>query len=369
MSWDSVLGHDDVRQQFATAVAQQRLASTFLFLGPEGIGKRRFAKKLAETLLCPRAVDFQPCGQCPSCKQMRAGEHPDLEYVRRLPEKNQITLEQLIGDKANAQGLCQRISMKPYYGGRRIAILDDADDLRQEGANALLKTLEEPPPGAVILLIGTAEQRQLPTIRSRCQIIRFAPLDWNLVQRILVEQDLVSPPDMAERLARASGGSVQRALQLFGEEVLEFRDQWLEQLASCRVTANDFPKTLLGFVDRAGKDAVLRRRRLMEVAVWAADYYRLAAAAWLIGPQASALRDHPDHRLVELAQQGAQRWPGTAAGWSWALDRCLMIEPQVMANVHLTTLVETWLLDLNQCAAGRVPAIGSLTTASPLATP
>jgi len=168
MSWDTILGHDQVRQQFATAMAQDRLASTFLFLGPEGIGKRTFAWKLAQTLLCPRATDFHPCGTCPSCRQVLAGEHPDLEYVCRAADRNQITLDQLVGDKSDREGLCQKISMKPYYGGRKVAILDDADDLRQEGANALLKTLEEPPPQSVIILIGTAEQRQLPTIRSRC---------------------------------------------------------------------------------------------------------------------------------------------------------------------------------------------------------
>jgi len=367
MMWESVLGHDRVRRQFATALANDRLASTFLFLGPDGIGKRTFALKLAQTLLCPQAMDFHPCGVCPSCRQMLAGEHPDFEYLCRMPDRNQIMLEQLIGEKGDRDGFCHSIAKKPYYGGRKVAILDDADDLRHEGANALLKTLEEPPPKTVIILIGTAEQRQLPTIRSRCQIVRFAPLDWEEVQQILLQKDLVSPPDMAERLARSSGGSVQSALHLFGEDVLDFRTQWLEHLASGRVTEEGFIKSLQSFVERAGKEATPKRRRLMEVAAWAAEYFRQALAVLANGGPPPAMREFPDQELVRLAVAGAENWPGTMESMAVALDRCLLVESQVMANAHVVTLVESWLLDLNQAAHAKVPFYPSLATVSPLA--
>ncbi len=366
MSWDTILGHDRIRVQFATAMEQDRLASTFLFLGPEGIGKRTFALKLAQTLLCPKAVAFVPCGTCPSCRQLLAGEHPDFEYVNRLPDRNQIMLEQILGDKSDRPGLCHKIAMKSYYGGRKVAILDDADDLRQESANALLKTLEEPPAGSVIILIGTAEQRQLPTIRSRCQIIRFGVLSWQQVQQILEQKELVSPPDMTERLARSSGGSVQAALSLFGEEVLEFRLQWFQQLAGIVVTANDYVKTLQAFVDSAGKEATPRRRRLIAVALWAAEFYRLTATALATGGTSQALVQHSDQELVALARTCSERWPSGLEGLAVALDRCLMIESQVMSNAHLVTLVESWLLDLNQAALGQVPFYPSLATTGPL---
>lgn len=367
MSWDTVLGHDAVREKFATAVARERLASTFLFLGPAGIGKRTFALKLAQTLLCPRVQAFEPCGTCPSCRQVLAGEHPDFEYLCRPADRNQISLDQLIGDKSDRQGLCQKIAMKPFYGGRKVAILDDADDLRHEGANALLKTLEEPPPKSVIILIGTAEQRQLPTIRSRCQTVRFAPLDWPLVQRILIERELISPTDRAETLARCSGGSVQTAWHLFGDDVMEFRRQWLERLASTRVTGGDFVKALSSFVERAGKDAPPRRRRVIEVAHWAAELYRQAIAIHAYGGPTPAQQEYPDQELLQLAHACAQAWPGTLDGLTLALDRCLLIETQAMANAHMQTLIESWLLDLNQAAQGRVPAYPSLATFSPLA--
>ncbi len=280
MSWDKIYGHDEVRRRFQNAVENDRLASTFLFVGPEGIGKRKFAIQLAKTLLCRNQVNFLACDRCPSCKQVAAGEHPDLEIVQRPPDRNQIMLEQLVGDKSNREGLCQRIAMKPYFGERKVAILDDADDLRQEGANALLKTLEEPPAGSVIILIGTAVQRQLPTIRSRCQLVRFNRLTWQQVEQVLVENELISPPDHAQRLAKLSQGSVQQALDLFGEGILEFRTQLMDQLATMNLTNNDFPKTLLSFVDHAGKDAASKRRRIGMVAQWAAEFYRHLAIAY-----------------------------------------------------------------------------------------
>jgi DNA polymerase-3 subunit delta' len=367
MSWESILGHNRVRQQFALAMANDRLASTFLFLGPDGIGKRIFALKLAQTLLCPRASDFHPCGVCPSCRQLLAGEHPDFEYLCRLPDRNQIILEQLIGEKGDREGFCHSIAKKPFYGGRKVAILDDADDLRHEGANALLKTLEEPPPNSIIILIGTAEQRQLPTIRSRCQIVRFQPLNWEDVLQILLQKELVSPPDIAERLARSSGGSVQNALHLFGEDVLDFRLQWLEHLASGRATAEAFVKSMQSFVDRAGKESTPKRRRLIQVAAWAAEYFRQTLAVLANGRLTSTMNEYPDQELIQLAISGAQQWRGTLESMTVALDRCLMVESQVMANAHVAALIESWLLDLNQAAQAKIPFYPSLATISPLA--
>src|SRR6476660_3204784 len=173
-------GHDAIFDRFRRMIRAGRLASTFLFVGPPGIGKKSFALQLAQGLLCERRPEekLDPCGECASCAQVLAGTHPDVILVAKPADKNFIPLELLIGDKEHRmrQGLCYDISLKPFSGRRRIAVIDDADFLNQEGANALLKTLEEPPPKSLLILIGTSEQRQLPTIRSRCQVVRFSPL-------------------------------------------------------------------------------------------------------------------------------------------------------------------------------------------------
>ena len=117
-------------------------------------------------------------------------------------------------------------------GGRKIAIIDDADFLNAEGANCLLKTLEEPPPRSTLILIGTSPAKQLPTIRSRCQLIRFRPLATDVVAELLTSTGLVRDPAEARRLARYSEGSVQRAMELADPELWSFRGTLLERLSA-----------------------------------------------------------------------------------------------------------------------------------------
>ena len=173
-------GHDGVADQFRRALKRGRLASTFLFVGPAGIGKRAFALWLAQGLLCERVPEekLAPCGACPSCQMVAAGSHPDVETISKPADKAFIPVELLIGDAEHRMraGLCYNIALKAYSARWKVAIIDDADYLNKEGANCLLKTLEEPPPKSILILIGTSVQRQLPTIRSRCQIVRFQPL-------------------------------------------------------------------------------------------------------------------------------------------------------------------------------------------------
>src|SRR6476469_3932446 len=205
MTWQNIRGHDRVVEKFRRALARGRLASTFLFVGPSGIGKRTFALALAKGLLCERVPEarLEPCGECPSCLQVASLNHPDVEVISKPADKAFIPLELLIGDAEHRMraGLCYNIALKPYSGRRKISILDDADYLNKEGANCLLKTLEEPPPQSVLILIGTSEQRQLPTIRSRCQIVRFSPLTETDIAELLVSTGACSDPDRARQAA------------------------------------------------------------------------------------------------------------------------------------------------------------------------
>ena len=150
MSWQDVHGHEEIIEQLRRAASRGRLASTMLFLGPPGVGKRTLALALAQALLCEANPEemLQACGACPGCQLVRAGTHPDLEIVGKPEDRNFIPVETFIGDRQHRMqtGLCHNIALKPFRGGRRIAVIDDADHLNEEGANCLLKTLEEPPP-------------------------------------------------------------------------------------------------------------------------------------------------------------------------------------------------------------------------------
>ncbi len=258
-SWHGLRGQDGVVEQFRRAVARGRLASSFLFAGPPGVGKRTFALKLAQTLLCQTNPEtaFDPCGYCPSCVQVEAGTHPDLIFVCKPADRANILVESIIGDDEHRmqEGLLHDISLKPFMGGRKIAIIDDADYLKAEGANALLKTLEEPPPRSVLVLIGTSPAKQLPTIRSRCQLIRFQPLDETIVADLLLEKGLTQNEADARRLAQYSGGSLERAIRLSDPELWTFRGTLYQQLAEGAFDNVAFAPTVAKFVEAAGKEA------------------------------------------------------------------------------------------------------------------
>ena len=344
MTWQGIEGHDQLVNQFRTAIRRGRLASTFLFIGPTGIGKRTFALKLAQALLCEqsREEDLEPCGQCPACQQVEARTHPDLDLVSKPEDKSFIPVELFIGDREHRmrEGLCHDIALKPFRGGRKIAIIDDADFLNQEGANCLLKTLEEPPPKSVIILIGTSEQKQLPTIRSRSQIVRFRPLSQETVARLLTTKGLVQEPQTAVRLAALSEGSVQRALDLADPQLDEFREALLSHLRDPRSDAIEFAKGVGPFVDQAGKEAPPRRARMIQLFGLAAEFYRQLMRS-LVG-----LPIEGDDGLVRAVRAAYAEWPGEEEAAAACLERCLEAQSQVLANANQATLIDCLLDDL-----------------------
>ncbi len=313
MSWQNIVGHDETALEFARANQRGRLGGSFLFVGPRGVGKRSFAFALAKTLLCEKQFhrtgpdhDFEspddlqyfvPCNECTSCRQFysiadntnetavnKEGtdpelviNHPDFFYVCKPPDKSQIPLDLLIGEKENRMrgGLCFDISKTAVLGGRKIAIIDDADTFNDEGANALLKTLEEPPENTVLILIGTSAAKQLPTIRSRCQIIRFKTLNSRSAADIMVRKKLANSFDSALALTREAKGSIARAIEFADDDLDHFRGKFLLGL-----TQNPFDSVALAamlnqFIESAGKEAAPRRNRLRLVLQISLDFYRL----------------------------------------------------------------------------------------------
>lgn len=355
MSWQGIQGHDTVVEKFRSAVTRNRLASTFLLVGPGGIGKRTFALKLAAALLCERnpETEFDPCGTCPACQQVDSGSHPDLELVGKPKNKSFIPVETFIGDREHRmrEGLCHNIGLKPFRGGRKIAIIDDADFLNQEGANCLLKTLEEPPPRSLLILIGTSEQKQLPTIRSRCQIVRFQPLPDEVLADLIVSQQLADSRDEAAYLARLSHGSLDTAAQLIDTELRRFRPALFEQLARIDVSQGGFPKQLTTFVEAAGKEAPKRRARLEIVVDMAVEFYRDLVRS-LAGQQPNG-----DPDLTRMVEQARDAWSGDVEQAADCLQRCITAHSQIRGNANLTTLIESWLDDLSQIGLGRFVAV------------
>src|SRR5262245_45580533 len=215
MAWDRVRGHNVNRAGFEAAFARGRLGHAYLFTGPPGIGKRLFAGELAKALLCeapPRPL--AACDKCAACHLCAAGTHPDVFVAKTPDDKLELPVE-------TVRDFCGQLALKPSHGARKVGIVEDADDFNEESANAFLKTLEEPAPGSVLLLLATAEEGQLPTIRSRCQVVRFRPLAAEDVAAVLKAQG-VTDPARVEQLVRLSGGSPGQALALNDEAVWDF---------------------------------------------------------------------------------------------------------------------------------------------------
>ncbi len=355
MSWTEIIGHRAVLERFRTAVGQGRLASSFLFCGPAGIGKRTFARKLAQALLCEAIAPtaLEPCGTCLGCIQVTAQTHPDLIVVERPADKNQIPVEKFIGpeDRRMQEGLVFDLGLKPFRGGRKIALIDDADYLNQEGANCLLKTLEEPPPKSVLILIGTSPQKQLPTIRSRCQWIPFSPLTSVEIATILVNKQLAESADQARQMALLSGGSVQQALLMKDEQIVQFRAVWLEQLATLDPGRQQFAKSIATIVDSSGTDAAVKRDRLRLICDIALEFYR--HVLW----QIAGVKIANEPVLRAAVDQATRQVAGNELAISRCLERCLDAYQEIAANVNVTLWIECLLSDLGRLSRGEFVAV------------
>lgn len=342
--WHGILGHDQNVARLKAALERRRLASTFLFVGPRGIGKHTFALKFAQALLCSQNSEsmLDPCEQCPTCQQVAAKSHPDLFLVSKPPEKSFLPLELFVGEREHRleEGLCHSISLRPFFGGRKVAIIDDADYLNQEGANALLKTLEEPPPFSVIILVGTSEQKQLSTIRSRCQIVRFDPLTPVDVANLLLAKGLATDPDQAARLAEMAEGSVARASELSDPALWEFREHLLPALAQSDGDSTALAKSITSFVEQAGKESPVRRARLRQLSGFAAAFYRQLMRSLEHLP----LEGDSVLRTAVLAARTS--WRGNSETAAACLQRSLETMSHIDANANLTLVVDEWIDDL-----------------------
>jgi DNA polymerase-3 subunit delta' len=219
LAFDSVLGHDRLKDLLLRTIERRRLPPSLLFCGPDGVGKRTLALAVARGLLCERGAG-DPCEACSACDRIRRGIHPDVRLVE--PEGNAIKVDR-------ARGLVREINAVPYEGRAQVFVIDDAHFLTEEAANALLKGLEEPPATTNIILVTSSPQALLPTIRSRCQTLRFAALSPSIVAGRLREATGISESEARFR-AQLGDGSLGAALAFESEGNRRLRENLLELL-------------------------------------------------------------------------------------------------------------------------------------------
>lgn len=200
MNFDQFTGLDDLIGPLRREFSEGRYVHAYLFTGPAGTGKRTAAEICARAVHCAGAV--KPCDACPPCSRMLAGTHPD--HVVLSASGRSIGVDEV-------RELIQRVSIKPFEGGRHTVIVDDAEKLTAQAQNALLKTLETPPGGAVFFLLTTTPSLLLPTIVSRCRIERFRPVPLAEAERVLIRAG--APSDRAALAAASSSGAIGRAME------------------------------------------------------------------------------------------------------------------------------------------------------------
>ena len=205
MGFGAIIGHEDVVRHLQNAIRTDKVSHAYLIGGERGSGKRLLATVFAMALQC-REQDIEPCQTCPSCRKIQSGNHPDVIYVTH-EKPNSIGIDdirdQLIGD----------IAIRPYESTYKIYIVDDASKLTLQAQNALLKTIEEPPSYAVIMLLADNPDALLPTITSRCVKLNLKPVSDEEMKEYLISQ-LHVPDYQAEIEASFAQGNIGRAKHL-----------------------------------------------------------------------------------------------------------------------------------------------------------
>ncbi|MBN8581367.1 MAG: DNA polymerase III subunit delta' [Anaerolineae bacterium] len=272
-NWN-LLGHEWAVDMLRRHVTRGDLRHAYLFSGPPGLGRRTLALRLAQALNCERPVaPGEPCFNCRTCKQIEAMQHPDLNVIQAMDdgvakEGGTLRVDQI-------REVQRTLNLKPYQSQYRVAIFLRFQEANDSAANALLKTLEEAPAHAILILTADTPEQLLPTINSRCEILRLRPLPIEAVTADLIERGL--DEDRARLLAHISGGRPGFARRLVDDvTVLEKREERLNDLQTLLPAAR---VEKFSYAEKLAKDKdVMRQTILVWLSYWRDVLLRVAGA-------------------------------------------------------------------------------------------
>ena len=263
MPFRDLAGHRRLLDLTARAAVRGSLPPSLIFAGPEGVGKRLAALSLAQLFNClsPLAGDDETapdaCGQCAACRRIARGVHADVLMIEPR-DSGSIKVDAI-------RGVIERSAYRPFEGRRRVVIVDEADAMEASAQNALLKTLEEPPTASAFVLVTARPDLLLPTVRSRCQRVRFAPLGAAEIARVLIQGHEYSETD-AHAAAALADGSLARALEGDSEAYADARDAAVAMLSAVAQAANPVQRLAASRAlgrDKVDRDELGRRLRLV----------------------------------------------------------------------------------------------------------
>ncbi len=343
-----VEGQDKAKAAITAALAAERIPSAWLFAGPRGVGKFTTAMAVASAINCgagdsqggglfggapePSGPKTDACGTCASCRKIASGNHPDVRVVRVPPEKRVIPIE-------SVRDVIAELAFRPYEGKRRVVIVDGAESLTPQAANALLKSLEEPPPHSTWIVIADSPSRLLPTVVSRCRIVRFGALPVDVAAALLAREGGMQPAE-AKATAALLGGSVGRAL---GEQGAYFAREVRatvvdEALAAIRHGGARVLDVADGWDKREKSGELPLSAALEHLSSWARDL-----AVWQASGDRSRLL-HGD--LLDRIEPVAKRVPPPAV--ARAFDAIRLCVRDVAGNVNDKLAIEQMLLGLRR---------------------
>ncbi len=347
MNWDEILGHQNQQEMFKRSVARNRLSHAYLFVGPDGIGKKKFAQTIAASLFCETIPDSElnSCGECANCKRMKAGSHPDFYLVGRPPDKREIPIEVFAGskDKRGREGLCFEMSLRPMASTRKIAIIDDASSMNMESANSLLKTLEEPPEFSMMILIANNENSILPTILSRCQKVRFQPLAASDISKIITRLDWVENSEQADQIAAMSDGSLTLAQQLLDPELRNLREVLFGLLINSPFNSVSTTKRIQELLNEIGTETVLLRENSRWVIRFTVEFFQSVSKSIISGNSKSMISQV--NQFVTLKERKPEK---ALSVISDLIDMSGAIEQQILQYSPAALCMEGYFNNLGQ---------------------
>jgi DNA polymerase-3 subunit delta' len=325
-NWE-MLGHEWAVDMLKQHISRGALRHAYLFTGPPGLGRRTLALRLAEALNCTKPPALgQPCGACRDCRQIESMTHPDLSIVQAETEGGTLKVDQI-------REVRRALTLKPYQAKYRVALFLRFQEASEGAANALLKTLEEAPEYVILVLTADSSEQLLPTITSRCEVLRLRPLPTDVIEAHLLQHG--AEAGQAHLIAHVSSGRPGYALRLLNDEsALEFR---AERLTDLRQLLSSTRVQKFNYAEKLAKDKETMRQTLL---VWLSFWRDVLLRS--SGAKASIANVDQDVSITSLARDfELSRVRRVVSDLEAALKRLdHNVNPRLLAEVLLLDLPE-----------------------------
>lgn len=324
MDFTHIIGHEETIANLKKAIEKGYISHSYLFEGEESIGKRKVALAFAKTLLC-RAEGTEPCNRCNSCLKFDNFNHPDFTLIE--PEKELI-------EKKKIDKLLSNINIAPLESKKKIIIIDDSNCMRLETQNALLKTLEEPPPYINIVLITSNSNNIIPTILSRCEIVNFYPVQKDKIEKLLIEK-YGKTKEEANFIAHFTKGSLGKSI-IYSESpnFFKLRDETLD-IVDQIIRGDEFNIFMAMDFFNGNKD---NYEDILDILLyWFRDlalYKRLGSSGLLINQDKTTLLSNQSFLKEDRIND--------------IIDRVMETRENINRNVNYQLAIETMLLNMQE---------------------